>query len=387
MSFEIPESQTNENQENNSFEVMKTPEILIAREHGLELTSVLLKVRDSRYGDNESELSREIVEHFIQNEVAQDLSINSDEIFTSIKAPGVDEESLYMLSLLYEHPERTDDIFETIKEHKNIDLLEIARIQAIFFRTLDALKSSFYGTVIAGKMDAEAEKDIEIRKAQIEEIRTRFEKIINFFRPDEMTTKTKRVIFVPTNPILKRNSGRNFSLNEEQIIISHRENYSNQDHEFMHGIINPIVEKIILILTNEQEAKILEMASGKLKEGYGELPFSLLCEELVRTYNDVFKLGKRPESYEDFLDKISVLSDEQFREELKKNIGLKTRCEQFGISSRNEMLEMAREYFDSFEKNTLRELLFTLYEEYESREEKTDENFEQFLLKNLKERI
>ncbi len=49
-------------------------------------------------------------------------------------------------------------------------------------------------------------------------------------------------------------------------MISHIDNIDNQDHEFSHSIINPIVEKLSQQLTDEQKESVSKLASEKLRQ-------------------------------------------------------------------------------------------------------------------------
>jgi len=212
--------------------------------------------------------------------------------------------------------------------------------------------------------------------------------LIDFFKPNIQTTNVEELIFLPTNPLYAKNAGRNFSaFTGEQIIISHVENTMNQEHEFLHGIINPIVKKLFSILNEQQKQKISDLASGSLKQLYKEHNhFSILCEELIKTYNEVVERGIKPQTYEDFLATITSVDETYFQSALK-NPYFKSKCEELGIKTKQDFLDKSREYYQRFQNNPLREIIFELYQEYSRRQNQETENFESFLLKNLPEKI
>jgi len=152
------------------------------------------------------------------------------------------------------------------------------------------------------------------------------------------------------------------------------------EHEFSHSIINPIVEKLSQQLTDEQKEKISQLANKKLKQDYGDGHFSLLCEEFINTYGNVFKMGEKPQTYEDFVRKISSISEEQFQEFLVPGENLKARCAELGINTIEDFKNKSQEYFEKFERNQLRDLIFEIYQEYSNRPDQETENFERFVL-------
>lgn len=381
MSFENPQNYT-EKQEH-SFEVMETPEIVVQEERGTQLFSLLLKSDNPEWGETETPLTKETAEYFRNNPV-------DPETLKTIKdfnEEGVDEETLYNLALTYQHPERAEKVLEMAAKYKP----HVKNPQEVYQKVLAILESfdqTFSASPLAEKFTAEIERDRNERLQRMEETRKRIEALIDFFKPDSKTTDVKKLSFVPTDPLYKRNSGRAFSaFPGELIIISHIDNVDNQDHEFSHGIINPIIEKLSQQLTDEQKEKISQLTSEKLKQDYGDGHFSLLCEEFIRTYNDVLKRGEKPQAYEDFVQKISGITEDQFQKFLLESASLKARCEQLGINTIDDFKNKSQEYFEKFEKNPLRDLIFELYLEYSNRPNKEAENFEQFVLRNFPDRI
>lgn len=381
MSFENP--QNNIEKQEHSFEVMKTPEIVVQEERGAQLFSLLLKAENPEWGETETPLAKETAEYFRSNPIDPEIL----RIIKDFYEEGVDEETLYNLALTYQHPERAEKVLEMAAKYKP----HVKSPQEVYQKVLTLLErfdQTFSASPLAEKFAAEIERDRNERLQRMEETRKRIETLIDFFKPDSETTDVKKLSFVPTDPLYKKNSGRNFSaFPGEQIIISHIDNADNQDHEFSHGIINPIIERLSQQLTDEQKEKISQLASEKLKQDYGDGHFSLLCEEFIRTYNDVLKRGEKPQTYEDFAQKISGITEDQFQKFLLESASLKARCEQLRINTIDDFKNKSQEYFEKFEKNPLRDLIFELYQEYSNRPNKETENFEQFVLKNFLDRI
>lgn len=368
-----------------TFEVMKIPKIVVKEERGAQLFSLLLKAENPEWGETKTSLDRETTEYFRDNPIDPEILKTIRDFYKE----GIDEETLYNLALTYQHPSRAEKILEMVGKYKP----HVKNPQEVYQKVLTLLErfdQTFSASLLTEKFTAEIERDRNKRLERTEENRKRIEVLIDFFRPDSKTTNVKKLSFVPTDPLYKKNSGRNFSaFPGEQIIISHIDNIDNQDHEFSHGIINPIVKKLSQQLTDEQKEKISQLASVKLKQDYGDGHFSLLCEEFIRTYNDVLKRGEKPQTYEDFVRKISAITENQFQKFLADSQNFRARCEQLEIKTIEDFKNKSQEYFEKFEKNQLRDLIFELYQEYSNRPNpnKEAENFEQFVLAKFSARI
>lgn len=368
------------------FEVMKTPEIVIQEEKGAQLFSLLLKIENPEWGETETQLAKETTEYFRDNPLSPDILKTIREFHDQ----GVDEETLYNLALTYRHPERAEKVLEMAEKYKP-HVINPQEVHQKLLALLESFDQTFSASPLAGKFTAEIERDRNERLAKLTETRKRIDGLIDFFKPDSKTTNVQKLSFVPTDPLYRVNSGRAFSaFHGEQIIISHIDNVDNvdnQDHEFLHGIINPIVEKLSQQLTNKQKEKVSHLASEKLKQDYSDGHFSLLCEEIIRTYNDIFKKEEKPQTYEDFVQKISGISEEQFQKFLAQSKNFKGRCDELEITTIEDFKNKSQEYFERFEKNQLRDLIFELYQEYSSRIDKETENFERFVLAKFSARI
>lgn len=376
MGSEKPKETGKGKKENITFEVMKIPEIVIREERGSQLFSLLLKAENPDWGETETTLAKETVDYFKDNPLGFEII----DAIRNFHKQGVDEETLYNLALTYQHPERAEKVLEMAAKYKP----HVKNPQEVHQKLLEILKTFdqvFSSSPLSKKFALEIKKDRDERLNRLEKTRQRIKSIINFFKPDSKTTDVQKISFVPTDPLYRKNSGRAFSaFPGEHIIISHIDNIDNQDHEFSHSIINPIVEKLSQQLTDEQKEKVSKFASKKLRQDYGEGHFSLLCEEFIRTYNDVLKEGKKPQIYEDFKQKIFGITEDQFRKYLLQSKNLKKRCDSLEIKTIDDFKNKSQEYFEKFEKNPLRDLIFELYQEYEKRLNPEKENFEQFVL-------
>jgi len=365
-------------------EVLKTPEIVVQNEEGAHILSLILEAKDPKWSNADNPLAKATKEYFEANPLNQEISGFLNEIH-ALQKDGVDEEVLYILALTYEHPEREEKAFETIREHKSY-IKEPGELQQKLFRAIEVMKQLFSVSSLAEKFNSEAEQDKKERLENLEETKGRINRIIDFFKPDSRTTKINKISIMPTDPLYKVSSGYSFNFGEEVVLKTHIENPDNLEHEFSHSVINPIIDKLFDQLTPEQKGKISELASKKLKQDYGEVCYSLLCEEFIRTYNDVLKIGRKPQTYEDFQRKMVSIDDNQFQKELSWNQNLKTRCDELEIKTIEDFRNKSEEYFEKFERNLLRNMIFDFYQEYINRPDK-NVNFEQFVLDNFASKI
>jgi hypothetical protein len=361
-----------------TFEMMAVPEISIEEEPGHQLLSLLLKAENPQWGENNTPLAKETIEYF------QQVPLNSDiiETFRELKNSGVDEEAMYYYSLTYQRPERTSKVLEVIDKYKP----HIKNAQEIHKKILICLKyidSYFSNSPLIEKFTNEIGQDKEKRIGNLEETEKMTTEIISFFKPDSQTTNIKKLIFVPTDPLENKFSGNAIPyFPEECLIFSNIENTLNQKHEFSHSIINPIIEKLEEKLTTEQKKKISKLASITLKENYGEGSFSLLCEEFINAYTKFVSAEKKPVTYEAFNNYILSLDEKQFQEIIIIEPRFKERLANLNIKSLKELKDKSQEYFNTYNKNDLIEVIFDFYQNYINRQDKNT-NFEQFVLENF----
>lgn len=367
------------------FEVLKTPEISVREEREAQLLSFILKAKNPEWGNDDTPLSIDVKNYFLENPLSSDVSGFLEEI-RALQEGGVDEEVLYTLAFTYGHPERNEGAFEVITKHKSY-IENPQELQQKLFHILEVFGQSFSSSPLAEKLSVEIERDKKARGEILNETKARIEKLIAFFKPDSKTTEIRKISLMPTDPLDRVNTGSAFVFGEELVLKTHIDNPDNLEHEFSHSMINPIVEKLSQQLTDEQKEKISQLANKKLKQDYGEGYFSLLCEEFIRTYNDVFKKGEKLQAYEAFVKKISGISEEQFQKFLAQSKSLKARCGELGIITVEDFKNKSQEYFERFEKNQLRDLIFEIYQEYSNRPDKETENFEMFVLSKFSVRI
>lgn len=297
-----------------------------------------------------------------------------------LRVQDADREALLMMALAVNKPERVEWALKTLREYKQYIQINPEDLYKEVERLVDAFKTA---SNTISSLIKQSERAMEKRREQLPILESRLSKLIDFFRPKADSFKIKKITLLSVDQYVLEDAGSCFTFGDELVIASPIDNLDNFDHEFLHSVINPIVDKLEDELSDEQKEIIKKSAGLKLRQDYGEGYYSLLCEELIRTFNDFIKPGRNPVSLDEFKDKIKNITDEEFKKELKKSPSLALRCQQLGIESLDEMKDEAEEYFERYEKDELREKIFTFYQAYASESSKTPNlNFEDFILSN-----
>ncbi len=315
------------------FETMPVPKIEITRERGLEFGERL--INEGKWNEN--------------------------------------REALLMLSAIYDHPEWKKDIIGQIKKNKEF----IENPEELCDRVLSDIKK------------AEEENDLPDLNSEIERrnkllpiYREKIKNLVNYFRPNRKTSNIENVRIVAADTIIGEESGYNITSGTTSLIVSKSKNTYNLEHEFLHGIVNPITEKIGNELSEEDKEKLVKLAGDKLKkQGYTE-PINLLNEEIIRTYNEFIETDKSPVNFDNFKKIIDSIKDEDFSIVGGENI---KRFEELNIKSASDLRSKSRDYYERFFEDKLGERVYGLHLEYKKKIE-NDKNlsFEKYFLENFR---
>jgi hypothetical protein len=336
-------------------EVMQVPEVEYQRREGIALHHILEKI--STEGDDRY---TEVIESY--------QSISAD----------FDAESLGWISLIYDNPEITDQIISDIQKHKGAESVTVAQIK-YYLNTLGKLEELLTETGEYADYLGDPDLDPENRT----ELEGKLAKTVDFFQPQVGTTSASRVVVIPTSRELIGESGWGYATGDTAYVISPIDKTDNQTHEFLHAVVNPIVEK--MDISGDEERQVVELASSRLveDEGYGEHAQSLLGETLIRVYcrrilgevDGYFSLGE-------FQEVVDRLSDERFAE-ISTDEKMKKRMQGLDVATLDDFKAKAREYYDLYEKNDLAQKIIILYKEYQtSGTEESTVNFEDYFLAN-----
>lgn len=281
-----------------------------------------------------------------------------------IAAADDDEEAAFWTALAFEHPEREQELVKQFKKYKP----HIADPEGIFRVASPLLeKSSAYPPEEVGDVERDSE--------------ARVDKLYSYFKPNRAPG---RIVVVPSDNLTSATSGRSWRLGENGYVVSHSMNPDNFDHETTHLIINPMVEELGDILSEEAKKKILMIGAQKLREKYGDDWSTMLCEELINTYKECVERNELPETFESFQQKIQSVSDEDFNAVLQSgDAGRNLR--ELGIKTKSELIDRAREYYDRHVKNQLRDSLYKIYKKYGNEGQR--EGFEVSLKRDISEAI
>jgi hypothetical protein len=368
-------------------EIMKLPEISIKEEKGEVLLSILFKGYDSSWGGHQHELVGEVEKFFEKNPLSEE-SLGFLREIKALEEGGIDEEVLYEIALTLNDSERVLAVVDFIEKYK-YPVQDFQGLRERLIIVLTELELSLPAD-LKGHIQQVTTRDIIRRKENLEMTKKQIADLIDFFRPSPKTTKIRQVAILPTDFLYHEQSGTAFEFGDMTILRSHIDNPSNLEHEFLHSVINPIVEKLGEQLTEEKKEKISQLSSHRLKveEGYGNGYESLLCEELIRTYNDVIQKGEQLLSYENFCRKIDSLNENQFQEIMQNGENFKNRCGQLGIASLSDLKERRREYYTRFGEGELRQVVYAFYQKYiQAKETNKRINFEEFVLNEFSKEL
>lgn len=383
----LPENTNKGVEEEKIGEIMNVPEIVIQPEKGTHLLSIILKGCNPEWGNCDSELAKLTEQHFREHPLNTDIKNTIEELTKE----GIDEESLYNLSLTYQHPERAGYVFDMLEKHKDTERMEAEESQRKLTEALKILDKDSSLDGLKNKFTEETQKDIAIRQEQLEGSRQRIKELIDFFRPKSQTSKIEKVNLAPTDFLYHKRSGKSFSFGKETILMSSPEDSTDgQAHEFLHGVINPIVDKLDNNLNENHKRKISELTSGKIKQHYGETEYySHLCEGFIRTYINFFEKGETLQIYKNFQESIpKKITNEWLKESLTKDKELKQRFNVLGISNLKELIEKSKDYFEKYEEDKLGNIIYDFLGDYK-REclNKQEITFEDFVLQKFVRRL
>ena len=378
------------NQKETQAEVIKTPEIEIKEEKGPILLSVLLKGHNPEWEaeKSDSKVAEEVDRYFNSNPLNEE-SREFLEKINALEEEGVDEETLYSMALLYNSPERKEGLLNFMQNNKE-GLPKSEKIVETLIQTLTELDKSLPED-IKKTVEKRTSEEIELLKENINETKKQIEYLIDFFRPHPETTTVNRVTITPTDLLYKKDSESYLQFGDEMIIRSHTENQSSIEHEFLHGVINPIVKKLSKGLTEEQKKKVSDMGSHtlRLEQSYGDDFFSvLLSEEFIRTYSELIQRVETPTTSQDFQENINRLDETEFNKLLTEKGSFKKNCKRLDISTLQDLKSKSQQFYNNFIENKLREVVFIFYQKYiHEREQNEEISFEEFVLNNFEKEI
>lgn len=351
------------------------PAIRLKEEAGLLLLSTLLKSLNPRWGNNNSRVARMVLDYF------KFISINSA-FLTAVQQfqqAGLTEETLYQLALTYNHPERTDFTLNYLHQHTNIPIEELRHHQESLLKTLAGFKLSLSTSPLQQLFNTFNAKDTHQRLESLETLKAEVADLYGFFR---IKPAQSEFIFTPTDPLFSEYVGHALMLSPTQVVfMTYNPQVKAQTYQILRLILTPIVQKVLMQLSNDQKQGLFNSASGKIRQVYGPNPQELLTSELISVYYNNFKTKKPVDDFEAFKARVYELSDKQFLQSLETNHALRERCAYLGIRNLIEFKAGLKQYYDMFFRDELSLKLYRAYQIYNNQQ--SNIGFEQFALTNL----
>jgi len=264
-----------------------------------------------------------------------------------------------------------DSIIKQIVEHKGIKEEDFQKLMLKFSEMMNEFSvqnNSFE------ELKPFISQDKKERESNLPELKKKIEEAINFFQPENV--KAERIIYLPTNPLENKQSGNGIDCGSIFYINAEKDNETNKIHEFLHCIINPMIEKIVL--SKEDEKKILRLCPKRLKDY--QIPKSILTEEIIRTYDTGFVVDNKPgwERYKKMLLKVEKSKLQSVINKIKEKGDIL-------IENADELLnndDYIRKYYEKYGKDDFSERVWSFFENYKKSSQK---NFESYLLENYKD--
>ncbi|HEU0085818.1 MAG TPA: hypothetical protein VFQ59_02565 [Candidatus Paceibacterota bacterium] len=328
-------------------EIMPIPQLEVKREQGIELLAGLLASRE--------------------------------------QLPKENDEAMEWIALTYAHPEYKDEVLSKIKKYKSF----IKNPEELYEKTINSLREYEENAPIL-----DVDDEIKKREETISKYKEQVTKSIEYFRPHVKTSNINKIGIIPCDKVLPRvNMGRGIDIGNTLFIMSHTENPDTFDHEFLHGLINPITEKFTKYFeSEEQRKKIFEFTNGGI-DGYGDYPVSILNEEIIQTYNEYIKDGGKTPTLSKIKKEFELMTEQDFikiKSGQKGSEFLRNSFKEFdALKDLQANIEI---YYEKFIKdqqilrNELRKRLLDFYRGYEhEKKTKSSLSFEKYFSNNYKQ--
>jgi len=222
----------------------------------------------------------------------------------------------------------------------------------------------------------QAKDDLESRRSGYVE---RFKNAVNFFRPKKSTADVKKATIVASGEMLS-SLGTLYNRGEE-ITIFDGGDVETGTHEFLHSIINPLVQKVEF--TDEEVERVGQLIPPNVRDNY-EQGAGALSETLINAYLRVFT--KETTVKEALMSRYKDLGRSEFDRAMRSGSHFTEMMGKIGVKSFSDWTddkkeEMYRKYFE----DGLMERCVSFYSEYEKeREGKPFFTFEDFFQENYR---
>jgi hypothetical protein len=327
--------------------------------------SIIDKTLNNRWGNEQNE---EIANYIKSSDL--DFSSSSEQLEDIKELSKNNEETLKWLAFGVDKNETIkSNIIGNIVKHKGLPEEEAVSLFEKFSDFYQVTKKKINNSLV----ETFVLTDINNRQQNLSELTKKITEAIDFFNPKDLSIK--EVIYLPTNPLENKQSGNGIDVGKTSYVNTENGNEINQMHEFLHFIINPIIEKLELSKGDEQS--IFKLATEKIKDY--KLPKSIFTEAIIRTYGAGLNFNDKT-GFDNFKQRLLNLE----REKLQNILDLESEKE--GVSMDIDKLlsddSLIREYYEKYDRDELVERISSFFEKFKNSE---STNFEEYFLKNYKD--
>lgn len=361
---------------------MKVPKVVVVREPGTQFMSLLLKAYDPSWG-SEGALADETKSYFASHPGDASVAAALGRM-NALKEGGPSEWMLYYAACAYGRPDRTALAADLLARFGGIP--DAAKLVASVHSLIGTLEASPSLGLLVEKFDVAAEEDMRTRMNRLGEMEGLASDLVRFFKPNAGTVGIETFEVLPTEPLRPKAGSMTFRFGGEFVVMHHIDRKEDLEIGFLRSMTDLFAERLAGSLSDADKAKAVSLSSGKSRETQKDF-IGIFAEELASTYSEVFKGGSRPEEFQDFRVRVLQWEPGEFQKMLDGSPVFAARCASVGIADLVGMQAKTEEYYDAFEKNELRGVIFGLYKDYARAAETGAVDFESFLLREFPSRL
>ncbi|MFZ2310072.1 MAG: hypothetical protein WAW11_00830 [Patescibacteria group bacterium] len=329
----------------------------------------LNKAIKNNWGDEQNSEVSELIKNKI------DINIhNLHQIFNKVEEHSYyNDETLNWLASAYDKDQNIQNqIIQEIVKNKGLEYGDAENLMREFS---EMMKSFNEKNDFSSELEGFISNDIINRQQRLDNLKNRISESIKFFNPKD--GGIQKVVYLPTNPLEKKESGSGIIVGDTCYIQSELDNKINEVHEFLHSIINPVTEKINLSESDQQA--ILKLAPDRLKDY--EDARSILTEEIIRTYKIGFNENDNP-SFVNFKKQLLAANKKDLDNLLAKE---KKEKGSSSAGDAEELLnseELMIKYYNNQARDIFSERIWNFFDDYKK---SGSVNFEDYLLENYQQ--
>lgn len=358
-----------------TFSPTSLPNVRISEEYGTLLLSILLKSLNPAWGNNSYPIARMIGDYF----KFLPLDPNTAKVIAKFQQANFSENDLYQLAITFNHSERNQFVLERLMQRTRLPLETITNLQTDLITELNSFSQLIDNSPLKQVFATFQHQDSQQRLEELEELRLQLAEVNQFF---QFKTNQIELIFTPTDPLFSEYLGQILWISPSQVLLmTHRSEIKFQIYQFLRLNLEPTVKQLMPKLSDAQRQKIIQYASGKSRQYYGNNPQLLLQTALISVYYNQVKMQRNMADFTTFAKQVDKLTDKQFLQSLETNHQLRDRCRYLNIRNLTEFKANLKLYHQTFNQDNLYPILGKFYQFYQNQRQNI--TFEQFALLNL----